>query len=116
MSDLVQIIIQFSSLAGCAALVAVIINILKQVGVVKDGTAGKWSAALNIVVLAILIAFKVFVPSIATDVLDGYAGQVAQILLVVLGYLVQLFTADDFHNLLAKLKIPVIGKSYSKAN
>src|SRR5512136_2973681 len=114
MSDLVQIVVQFGSLAGIAALIAVIINLLKAAHLVKDGTAGKWSAALNVIALVVLLSLKIFVPSVATSTIDGFAGQAAQVLLVVLGYLVQIFTSSDVHAALSAMNIPLLGKSYSK--
>jgi hypothetical protein len=115
MSDLIQIFVQFGSLAGAAALIAVIINLLKTIGVVKDGTAGKWSAGLNLVALVALVLVKVFVPSADIGVLDGLAGQAATALIVILGYLVQIFVSGDVHVLLSNMRIPLAGMSYTRA-
>lgn len=101
----------FGSLAGVAALVAALINVLKVFGAVKDETAGQWSAALNLVFFAVLVYFGVFQPQIATEVLDGYAGQIAMILLFVLGYLTQIFTSPAVHTQLKAMRIPLLGAS-----
>lgn len=102
----------FGSLVGIAALVAVLINILKTFGVVADGTAGRWSAALNLIAFSALVFFAVFQPQIALEVLDGYAGQIATILLFVLGYLIQIFVSPATHEKLKAMDIPVLGASH----
>lgn len=103
----------FASLVGVAALVAALINILKLVGLVQDATAGRWSAGINLVAFAALVAFGVFQPSLALEVLDSTAGQIAQILLFVLGYLVQIVVSPATHAQLKDMRIPLIGTSFS---
>jgi hypothetical protein len=104
----------FGSLVGVAALVTVLINALKALGLVKDGTAGRWSAGLNLVAFLALAYFAVFQPSLALEVLDGYAGQIATVLLFVLGYLVQIFTSPAVHTQLKAMALPLLGTSQSK--
>lgn len=103
----------FGSLVGVAALVTVLINILKALGVVKDGTAGQWSAVLNLIFFGVLVYFGVFQPQIATQVLDGYAGQIAMILVFVLGYLAQIFVSPAVHTQLKAMRLPILGASNS---
>lgn len=103
----------FGSLVGVAALVAALINILKVVGLVKDNTAGQWSAVLNLIFFGVLIYFGIFQPQLATEVLDGYAGQIAMILLFVVGYLTQIVTAPAVHTQLKAMRLPVLGASHS---
>jgi hypothetical protein len=116
--DLLDLILKlavgFGSLVGVAALISAIIDVLKTLGVVADGTAGRWSAGLNLVAFAVLVYFAIFQPQIATQVLDGYAGQIAMILLFVLGYLVQIFTASGVHDQLKAMRIPLLGASSTK--
>jgi hypothetical protein len=111
--DIVALVIQYASLAGFAALVAVLINIFKTFGIVKDGEAGKWSAALNLIGLVTLIVIKVFVPALAVTAIDGYAGQIAQVFIVVLGFVIQIVTSAGTHDAFASAGLPVIGKSHS---
>lgn len=54
-----EILVEFAALVGFAALVSVIVNILKVAGVVKDGTADKWVAGFN---LAGVLGFAIFTP------------------------------------------------------
>src|SRR5512139_2555158 len=71
----------FASLAGVSALVAVIVQVLKLVGVARDDTAGKWAAGFNLVAFLALVSFGIFQPQITMEVLDGYAAQIAVIAL-----------------------------------
>ena len=105
--------IQYASLAGFAALVAALVNVFKTFGIVKEGQGGKWAAALNLIGLTTFLVLKLYIPSMATEAIDGVAGQVAQVFLVVLGYVIQLFASSDTHNVLANADIPVIGKSFT---
>ena len=113
LGGLASLAVQFASLAGFAALVAVLINVGKTVGLVKNGTAGKWSAGLNLIGLMVLLLLRVFVPSLATEQINGIAGQVSTVLVIVLGFVVQFYTSSDVHDALANANIPVIGKSFS---
>jgi hypothetical protein len=109
-----SVFLQFLTLAGVGALLAAIINILKVFKVVTDNTAGAWLAGLSLVAIAVLVYFKLFQPGITIEWLDAQAAVVAQILLLILGYVVQLFAGFKSHQLFATLRIPLIGKSYSR--
>ncbi|NPV85994.1 MAG: hypothetical protein HPY45_08310 [Anaerolineae bacterium] len=109
--DLNSLLTQWGALAGFAALIAAIINILKTAGLVKDGQAQAWSAALNLIGLAVLLFLNVYQPAVDIVFLDKQAGQIANVLLVVFGYIVQLGGAKLAHSIL--LGLPIIGKSYS---
>ena len=111
MEQILDLFLQFGQLVGVAACIAALINVFKTFGLVKDGDAGKWSAALNLIALAALVALKVFAPQFALEQVDAHAAMLAQILLIVLGYVVQLFGSDSVHSLLSRLRLPVIGKS-----
>ena len=110
--DFNNLVIQFGTLAGFAALVAAIINILKSAGLVKDGQAQTYSAILNLVGLAGLLSLQVFRPQADVTYLDGQAAQIANVLLVVSGYVVQLGGAKLMHLILTGM--PLVGKSYSQ--
>jgi hypothetical protein len=116
--DIVGIVLKiamgFGSLVGVAALVSVVIDALKSFGAIGDGNAGRVSAVLNLLALGVFVYFGVFQPQVALEVLDGYAGQIAQVLLIVVGYLVQIFTAPAVHDQLKAMKIPILGASNSK--
>lgn len=116
MEDIYNLVLSFGTLAGFAALVAVLINILKTIGVVKDGAAPTWSAILNLAGLAGLVIAKIVVPDLSIGDVDAVAGQVAGILVVVLGYIVQIVVSNETHHALTSTGIPVIGMSYSKTD
>ncbi|MEM5774513.1 MAG: hypothetical protein AAGU05_05880, partial [Anaerolineaceae bacterium] len=60
--DFSDLLTQWSALVGLAALIAVLINLLKLAGLVKDGDAQTWSAALNLLGMAALFLLKVIRP------------------------------------------------------
>jgi hypothetical protein len=110
----VTILLGFASLLGISKLIAALINVLKLVGVVKDGTSSRWSAALNLVAFIALVAVGVFKPGLTTELLDGYAGQIAAVLLFILGFLTQIVGSKSGHDALSDAGVPLIGKSFSK--
>jgi hypothetical protein len=103
----------FASLAGVAALVAVLVQIGKYFGVVKDATANQWTAGLNLIAFIALMYFGVFQPSLTLALLDGYASQIAEIAVFILGFLVQMTTSKPVYALLKYAKVPVLGYSHS---
>jgi len=102
---------QLGALAGWAALVAVLINIGKLAGLVKDGQAGKYNLFLNLGGLVALTILKVFAPDVDILVLDSFAAQIAQVLVSILALVGMLGFSKISH--LAVKHLPVIGKSYS---
>lgn len=110
---IIQISLGFASLAGVASLVAVVIQVGKLFNVVKDDTAHKWSAGFNLLAFGVLVYFGVFQPSIALSVLDGYAAQVAQIGLFVLGFIVQITTSKPAYNAIKSARVPLLSYSFS---
>lgn len=109
LSDL--LIIQWPALIGIAALITVIVNVLKGFGWVKDGYAQAWSAGLNLLGMIILIGIKVVRPDLGLEFLDGTAGMIASVLTVFSGLLIQVVSSYLLHRSIAG--IPVIGKSFS---
>lgn len=110
----VMIMLGFASLMGVSKLIAAVINLLKTIGVVKDGTSAKWAAALNLLAFIALVLLGVFRPDLTTELLDGYAGQIAAILLFVLGFISQIVGSQSAHVALSNARVPLIGKSFSK--
>ncbi len=112
MEEILNVLLQFGQLAGIAACIAALVNVGKVFGLVRDGDAGRWFAALNLVALAVLVALRLFAPAVLISNVDEQAGAFAQILLIVLGYIVQLKSGVATHEALSRLRIPVIGKSF----
>jgi len=109
------ILVQFAQLAGVAALLAAVVNVFKYFGVVKDGTAGSWYAAFSLVVMTLLVYFHYFIPTIGIEFLDAQAAILAKILLIVLGYVMQLKVGSGTASTLKEMQIPVLGASASEA-
>lgn len=109
--DLPSLLTQFMALAGVGALVALIVNILKTVGVVKDGDAPTWTTGFNLAGLALLFFLKVFMPQADIGQLDGLAATLAQICVLVLGLVTQLLGSKLAH--VSARGTWLIGKSYS---
>jgi hypothetical protein len=109
---ILKVAVQFATLAGVAAFVAMLINFMKVVKLVKDGDAGMWSGILNLAALIILIAVKIFKPDVDVLIIDKYAQVVTSIGLILLGYVLQIKTSSGVNNTLAKASIPILGKSY----
>ena len=110
---IVALTVQFVSLLGVAALIAVIVNILKVVGVVKKGTSAYWASGLGLVTFLVLVILGVFRPDLTVVFLDAVALKIATILTFLLGFVVQLSAAPLFHKALSTGSIPIIGKKLS---
>jgi hypothetical protein len=110
----VTIMLGFASLVGVSKLIAALVNVLKVCQLVKDNTADKWAAGLNLAAFIALVAFGVFRPDLATNILNGYAGQIAMVILFVLGFIMQITGSKPAHDALSAASVPLIGKSYSK--
>lgn len=109
--DFNELVILLASLGGVGAVIAMLINIGKSVGLVQDGQAKVYSAGLNILGLALLFAVKIFKPDFDVAGFDAQAAQFAAVATTVVAYLIEIGAADLAHNLLKGL--PAIGKSFS---
>ena len=106
-----NLVSQFVALAGVGAFLSLVVNVLKQVGVVKDGMAPTWITGLNLAGLVALFLLKVFVPSADIGQLDGLAAVIAQVGVLVLGLVTSMLGSKLAHY--SVKGAPVIGKSYS---
>ncbi len=107
-----NLIVQFSTLAGVAALVAALVNVFKIFGM-PDGSAPKVSAGLSLAAFIALVALKIFAPSADVAALDGQAADLAKLALYALGFFVQMGLPAQFHELFKGGSVPLIGKSNS---
>ena len=108
MNDLLVI---FATLAGFGALVSLLVNVGKYFGIVKDGTADKWVAGLNLVGLVALFVIKTWFPQIDIMQLDANLGAFVIVLTVVFDYIITILGSKLTY--LAVKNLPIIGKSYS---
>ena len=68
--DIGTLVATLAALAGVGALIAVLVNIGKTAGLVKDGQATTYVAGLNLLALIGLFALKVFKPDFDIGGLD----------------------------------------------
>jgi hypothetical protein len=102
---------QWVALAGAGALIAVLINIGKALGWIQDGQATTWSTVLNIVGMISLLLLQIFKPGMDITAVDSAAGQIAQMLIILVGLVTQMLSSKGTH--LALKGTPLIGKSFS---
>jgi len=103
---------QLGLLGGAAAIIAVLINIFKTLGVIKDGQSPAVSTVANLVVFVGLVATQLFQIDVDVLGLDEQAGRYAVMLSTVFGYFVELGGTKVMHKILAGT--PVVGKSFTK--
>lgn len=97
--DLILTIVQ--GLAGTFTLLALLINVLKYAGVITDGTAGKWSATANLlVVIGVAMLFKLY-PQFDFAGMDAHLGEFARVAGIVFAYILQLIGTKSVHRALA---------------
>ena len=111
---LIDLLLQFPQLIGWALFVTIIINILKTFDIVKDGTATKWSAGLNLIGLVGFLSIGLFAPDLDILMIDNSIKQIAELLIVLLGYATTLISSKVIHSGLRTLDVPVFGASHSK--
>lgn len=113
METVLEILIQVGGLVGVAAAIAAIINAGKTVGLIKDGDSGAWSALLNLIALAVLVSLKLYRPDISLEEVDVQVGAFAQIIGLLLSFIVQIKFSKLAHEELSDAGVPVVGKSFS---
>lgn len=108
-----DLIVQFGTLAGVAALIAALVNVGKVLGIVPDGSAAKVSAGLSLAAFITLAALKIFAPDVDVAGLDKQAADLAVAALYILGLVTQLGLPAKFHGFLSNADVPVIGRSHT---
>lgn len=107
LQDLVRLVIGFGSMAGVAALVAIVVDVFKRFGLVRDGEAPRWSAALNLLLLIGLVAARYLAPQYSVEFLDEQAGTVAQLAAVILSFVMQLSLSPQIHDTAVRENLPI---------
>jgi hypothetical protein len=103
-------------LVGTFVLIALLINILKWAGVVNDGTAGKWSAAANLVVIVIVTVIYKFYPTFDFAGVDIQIGAFANAAMIIFAYIIQIVGTKSAHLAMTRgLRLPVFSNTLSKA-
>lgn len=104
------------TLVGFAALVTVLVNVLKVIKVkgepiVKDGQAPLWTAGLNMVGTLVFYGIKLFVPSFDFGPIDSVFAEMATVGTFIMSFVGQVLVSKITHSALRGT--PVIGTSYS---
>ena len=105
-----QVLVEFGELVGFAALASLLINVLKVFGVVKDGTAAKRVAGLNLAGVLTLLVAKQFFPELQIQPIDNMLGEIAVVGSYILSYVLMLLGSKLTY--VATKGLPIIGKSH----
>jgi len=118
MEFLNELVALFATLAGFAAFIALVVNILKKFGIVSDDSAGLWAKVLNLVGLVVVGVLYLVVPD-AIPAVDKILGLLAElggvllpILALVLGWPVMNRVSKFAHDNVRG--VPLLGYSNSK--
>jgi len=84
-------------MVGLWAVISLIVNVLKVIGVVDDGTAGKWSAVLNLAALAGIAYLYASDPAFNFPQLDAQLQVIVQFGALILGYVVNVIGTRAMH-------------------
>ncbi len=93
-----QAVTLFSALVGVPFVIGLIVDILKQVGVVTPGTAGVWSAGFNLAALLGLAVLMKFVPGIDVATWDAQILELAKAIVLIVTWIMQLFGTKGAHH------------------
>jgi hypothetical protein len=113
MGVILKIALGFASLVGVSQLVAVLVQVGKLAGLVKDNTAHKWAAGLNLLCFSALVYFGIFEPQVTLSILDGYAAQIAEISLFIIGFIMQITSSKPAYDALKASRVPFLSVSNS---
>src|SRR5687768_13258259 len=108
-----NVLLVFGALVGFPALVALVIDVLKLLGVVSDGTAGKWNLAFNLIGFILVGVAVGFYPEIDIPGLDYRLLELVQIAAYIVTVLAQILATRIAHALYVKTKV---GKKYLTYN
>ena len=69
----------FGALVGLPTFITVVVNILKKVGLVKDGYGEQWAQWMNFVAFIALFVVGQFFPEVDLGAVDEFALQIANL-------------------------------------
>jgi hypothetical protein len=95
--DLEVVLAIAGAMIGLQLLIGLGVDVLKWAGVIKDGTAGKWSAALNLLGLAFIAVTLAVNPLFDFAALDAQLVDIAKFLTLIFGYIVQIAGTKRVH-------------------
>lgn len=85
------------NMVGAQMLIALVIDVLKRTGAIDDGSAGKWSAVLNLLGLAGIAVGLGFNPGFDFPKLDASLVIIAQFSSLVFSFIVQIIGTKQIH-------------------
>lgn len=94
-----------ASLVGLQLFVSLLIDVLKWAGVVNEGSAGKWSAAFNIITLAGVAFWLNFYPAFDINAVDSQLFELAKVLGLVFAYITQLIGTKAVHTVVQDTRL-----------
>lgn len=106
-----DVVLQVMALAGFAALVSFVVNALKYFGVVKDGSADKWVAGINLAGVLVVYALGILRVPFDLATVDKTLMEIATVGVYILNYLVTIGASKLTYFLTRGL--PFIGKTNS---
>jgi hypothetical protein len=109
--DITQLVVIVLAVGGFGALVSAGVNVLKVMGLVKDGDASTWITGfdlLGVIALYVATAFKL---PFGLEIIGQQMGVIATFL-IALGQLIVAFGGSKLFYSMAR-GVPLIGKSHS---
>ena len=106
-----EIKLLLAGLAGLGGLISVLVNLLKAIGVIKDGTSERWVQGFNLIAFVAVAVIYFTKVQVNWAEIDGWLS----VLATFIGFIVQMFGSKVTY--VVTKGAPVIGFSYSnKAN
>ena len=91
----------FGVLVGMQFVIGLIVDLLKQVGVVTDGTSGAWSAGFNLLAIIGIAVLLKFVPTFDLKTWDAQLLELAKAVVLIVTWVMQLFGTKGAHHFYA---------------
>lgn len=104
-----EILLLLAGLTGLGTLISVIVNLLKIIGIVKDGTSETWYQILNLV--AFVGVAVVYFAKLEVD--WGQVDQWLILLSALIGYVLQILGGKLTYQTIGG-KLPILGYSHSQ--
>lgn len=112
---LISIAVWFGGNSAIASLIALVVDLLKRIpGLVKDGTAGQWAAALNLLSL-IGFSFYFSAARVSFGVVDDQLESLLKLSGLITAMVLQLKTSTAVHDQAAQANLPLLGYSATEA-
>ena len=105
-----EILTIIAGLAGLGGFISILVNILKLIGIVKDGTSGTWFQTLNLIVFVVVGVIYILQVQMDWSQIDEWL----KMLTLFAGFIIQIFTGQQTYKLTKGA--PLVGFRYSDKN